>query len=162
MNNFREHYLAAALISAVLGGCSPGGGSGGGGGDQEGRSVTFAEDWNQPDVVNTRRHPIISNLMAPLEQAGIEWSVSKICQAAKIKGGIASLPFVPNRWACYRFLLGKCKQQCPTACDHVDRDELPNATVEELCNRLAPGVVAMCAKGGTTTPPPSKKKRKQA
>ena len=28
MNNFREHYLAAALISAVLGGCSPGGDDG--------------------------------------------------------------------------------------------------------------------------------------
>ena len=28
MNNFRENYLAAALISAVLGGCSPGGDDG--------------------------------------------------------------------------------------------------------------------------------------
>ena len=109
--------------------------------------VTFAEDWNQPDVVNTNQHPTVSNLMAPLEQAGIEWSVSKLCQAAKVKGGIALLPFVPNWRTCYWYILGRCKKRYPTRCNHVDRDKLTDATVEDLCNMLAPGVAALCAEG---------------
>ena len=132
-----------------------------GGQSRENRLVTFAEDWNQPDVPNPKRHPTVANLMAPLEQAGIDWSINKLCRAAKITNGVSALPFVPNRQACYRFILGKCKKRRPTGCEQVDRDELPDAVVIKLCNMLAPGVAALCAVGGTATPPPPKKKKKQ-
>ena len=137
------------------GGGSQGGGSGGGAssgggtdnnvGGWEGKAVTFAEDWNQPDVANTSRHQTVANLMAPLEQAGIDWSVGKLCRAAKVKGGVSALPVFPNRQACYRHILGKCKKRCPTGSDHLDKNELPDTTVQELCNMLAPGVAALCS-----------------
>ena len=72
------------------------------GGGWEGKAVTFADEWDQPDVVNTSRHPTVSNLMALLEQAGIAWSVAKKCWAAKVKKGVLGLPSVHNRKACYR------------------------------------------------------------
>ena len=109
---------------------------------------------------NPKRHPTVANLMAPLEQAGIDWLINKLCWAAKITNGVSALPFVPNWRACYRFILGKCKKRCLTRCKHVDRDKLLDAVVENLCNMLAPGVAALCATGVTATPPPPKKKKK--
>ena len=55
-------------------------------GRREGKLVTFAADLEQPDVVNTSGHPIISSLMAPLDQAGINWSMSKMCRQQRSKG----------------------------------------------------------------------------
>ena len=69
------------------------------------------------------------------------------------------LPFFPNRKACYQHILGKYKKRCLTGSDHLDKDKLPDATVEELCNMLAPGVAAMCLDGGA--PAKSSKKRKK-
>ena len=71
------------------------------------------------------------------------------------------LPFFPNWQACYWHILGRCKKRCLTGCNHVDKDKLTDATVEELRNMLVPGVAALCAEGGKATPPPPKKKRKQ-
>ena len=112
-------------------------------------------------MVNTLRHLVVANLMAPLEQTGIKWSVGKVCQAAKIKRGILEFLVFPNFWACYSYILGKCKKKCATNCDHVNKEELPDAMAEELCNMLAPGVAALYAGGGASSTSPPKKKKKQ-
>ena len=139
-----------------------GGANGGrGAGGQDVRLVTFAKDLEQPDVANTSRHPLISTLMEPLERAGVDWSINKLCKAAKIKGGVRDLPAFPNRRACFRFILGKCKAKCPTNCDHLDRRELPENTVKALCSRLAPGVAAVCKNAGVGLPPALKKPRRE-
>ena len=58
-------------------------------------------------MMNTSRHPLVSTLMEPLEHAGIDWPVSKICKAAEIKGGVMCLPVILQWCACYRYILGK-------------------------------------------------------
>ena len=140
-----------------------GGGTGGGGGNpgQDSKAVRFQRDLEQPDIVNQSRHPIVSNLMGPLERAGINWSVSKLCKAAKIQGGVASLPQFPNRKACYRFILGKCKNKCLADGVHLERGELPDATVRELCLLLAPGISSMCASGSGGLQPALKKPKRK-
>ena len=111
-------------------------------------------------MANTSRHQTVANLMAPLEQAGIDWSVGKLCRAANIKGDVSALPFFPNRKACYRHILGKCKKRCLTGSNHLDKNELPDSTVQELCNMLAPGVAALCSEGGALAKS-SKRRKKQ-
>ena len=86
--------------------------------------------------------------------------MNRLCKAAKIKGGVAGLPTFPNRCACFRYMLGKCKQKCSTNCDHLDRSKLPENTVKVLCSVLAPGVAAVCKTAGVGLPPTLKKPRK--
>ena len=68
------------------------------------RTIGINQTWSTPPVIKT-----VANLMAPLDQAGIDWLMGKLCWAFNIKGGVSGLPFFPNRKACYQHILGKCR-----------------------------------------------------
>ena len=99
--------------------------------------------------------------MELLERAGINWLMSKICKAAKIKGGVTSLPAILYWHACYQYILGECKDNCPLNCDHLDKSKLPEDKVKDLCSMVALGVAALCKAAGAGVLSALKKNKKK-
>ena len=123
--------------------------------------MRFQRNFEQPDIVNQSRHPIVANLMGPLERAGIDWLVSKLCKVAKVQGGLGGLPRFPNWKACYWFIMGKCKRKFLANGVHLERGEFLDDTVWEMCSLRAPGVLALCASGGSGLPPAIKNLKRE-
>ena len=110
------------------------------------------------DISNEDMHPLIKAVMQPLVVQGIPLSVSKICKAAGIDG-FRNLKRVPKRKACYRWMLGSCKKQCPSGHQHLSAGEIPTSFAQDFCNQISPGIARLAGAGmeANVEEPPTKK-----
>ena len=97
--------------------------------------------------------------MRPYEAASFPLSIQKICSAA----GIDNLPDLgrwPKHKPCCCWLLGECKEKCPSDSDHLGAGEVDEGRAKALCAKLAPGIKKLLEADVESGPPPSKWQKK--
>ena len=140
------------------GGGAAGGGAAGGGtdGGRNGKGGGKYDDASNPVRRNPDRHPLFAKLMRPHEAAGLKLGVRELCTAAGFDS-IAKLGKWPNNKPCWRWLLGECRERCPTASNHLSAAEVDGEQAKELCAKLAPGVKKLVAAEVERGAPPAKR-----
>ena len=78
----------------------------------KGVSANLIDVDNDQAVRNDNMHPLFAMLMQPAQERNVPLSVSRICKACGILGGLVSLKKMPKRRACYRWPLRKCTTGC--------------------------------------------------
>ena len=97
-------------------------------------------------------------LMRPHEVAGIQLGVQEICTAAGIDS-LKGLGKWPDNKPCWRWLLGECREQCPTGSDHLRLAEVDLERAKALCANMAPGIKKLVtAEAEQGAPPPKRQK----
>ena len=117
------------------------------------------DDATNPVKRNADRHPLIAELMRPLEAAGLPLSVRNICTAAGL-GSIRDLGKWPDSRPCWRWLLGECRERCPSGMDHLGAAQVNMERAKALGAKLAPGIKRLVEEAAGISAPPAKKQKK--
>ena len=131
------------------------------GGGVGGEKTTVDLTKSNPDSKNMNMHPLFKAVMKPLDDAGIPLSVSKICKAAGLPYGLSTLKKIPNRKACFRWMLGGCKKSCPTGHKHLPSHEISDAYATELCHQISDGIAKLAWEKEKPNEPDTKKIKKE-
>ena len=140
----------------------PGGGSAGTagtGGGRAGKGEGKLDDATNPVKRNPGRHPLLAELMRPHEAAGLQLSMRGICSAAGINN-IRDLGRWPDSKPCWRWLLGECRERCPSGMDHLGAAQVEMERAKALSAKLAPGIKKLVEEAAGGGAPPAKKQKK--